>query len=101
MPVVLASEAAKAAALGSQRPGHGAPLLDRVDVGGYALISADAMELATAIAATAPHTKLRGGTIVWPVMAQADVPGEAPPHPSGWAAVRCPGGRVAHAAPLA
>jgi hypothetical protein len=56
--------------------------LDRVDVGGYALISADSMELATALAATAPHTKLGGSTIVRPVMAQADVPAEASPHPS-------------------
>jgi hypothetical protein len=44
--------------------------LDRVDVGGYALVSADSLESATAIAATAPHTKLGGSTIVRPVLAQ-------------------------------
>jgi len=46
--------------------------LDRVDVGGYALVSADSIELATGIAATAPHTKLGGSTIVRPVLRRAD-----------------------------
>jgi hypothetical protein len=44
--------------------------LDRIDVGGYALVSADSIDLATAIAATAPHTALGGSTIVRPVLAR-------------------------------
>jgi hypothetical protein len=44
--------------------------LDRVDIGGYALMSADSIDSATAMAATAPHTKLGGSTLVRPVLAQ-------------------------------
>jgi hypothetical protein len=42
--------------------------LERVDVGGYALVEAASLEATAEIARTAPHTALGGSTIVRPVI---------------------------------
>ena len=45
-------------------------VLDRVDIGGYALVTADSIEDAAEFARQAPHTALGGSTIVRPLMAR-------------------------------
>ena len=45
-------------------------VLERMDIGGYALVTADSIEDAAEFARQAPHTALGGSTIVRPLMAR-------------------------------
>ncbi len=45
-------------------------VLERIDIGGYALVSADSIEDAEEIARSAPHTALGGATLIRPIMAR-------------------------------
>jgi hypothetical protein len=53
-----------------ERDGTADLVLDRVDIGGYALVTADSIDEAAEMAGRAPHTALGGATLVRPIMAR-------------------------------